>query len=256
MLRRQNATYNDGDATRTCKFCGRNHPQEKDCCPAWARTCRRCCKMGNKKVHTVDRCERTDEESTMVLDKGRYTKGPTYAEMWMNDKSVKFQINRGATVNILPQTYVSKDDIHPSDVTLHMWNRTTREVVGKTFATLVNPVNQTSYSVQFEVLEGNFTPLLPCSRTYATDNSELQLVQATSSNHDNKHIGWVCRRIRWRTRNPTGKRTPARGRGRKASPVSCQESASYTQTDAESWAWQNGWEGSHLSHREANWAVK
>ena len=111
-------------------------------------------------MHTVDRLERTDEESIMALDKGRYNKGPIYAEMWMNDKTVKFQIDSGATVNVLPQKYVKKEDIHPSDVTLHMWNRTTREVVGKTYATLVNPVNQTSYSVQFEVVEGNFTPLL------------------------------------------------------------------------------------------------
>ena len=111
-------------------------------------------------MHTVDRCGRTDEESIMALDKGKYTKGPIYAEMWMNDKSVKFQIDSGATVNVLPNKYVSKDDIHPCDVTLHMWNRTTREVIGKTLATLVNPVNQTSYSVQFEVVEGNLTPLL------------------------------------------------------------------------------------------------
>ncbi|KAK2192045.1 hypothetical protein NP493_40g06001 [Ridgeia piscesae] len=90
MQRSQNAIYSDGDATGTCKFCGRTHPQKKDCCPAWGRTCRRCagrnhfsncCQMGNKKVHTVDRCERIDEESIMVLDKGRYTKGSIYAEM-------------------------------------------------------------------------------------------------------------------------------------------------------------------------------
>ena len=27
MQRRQNATYSDGDSTRTCKFCGQTHPQ-------------------------------------------------------------------------------------------------------------------------------------------------------------------------------------------------------------------------------------
>ena len=84
--------------------------------------------MGNKKVHTVDRCERTDEESTMVLDKAD------------TPKAVEIRIN--------------------SDGTLHVWNRSTREVVGKTFATLFNPFNQTSYSVQFEVVEGNCSPLL------------------------------------------------------------------------------------------------
>jgi len=57
--------------------------------------------------------------------------------MWMNNKSVKFKIESGATVNALPQKYVSKDDIHLSDVTMHLWNRTTSEVIGKTFATLV-----------------------------------------------------------------------------------------------------------------------
>ena len=41
-----------------------------------------------------------------------------------------------------------------------MGNRSTRVVVGKTFATLVNPINQTSYFVQFEVVEGNCSPLL------------------------------------------------------------------------------------------------
>ena len=74
---------------------------------------------------------RTDEESTLALDKGRYTKGSIHAETWMNDKSVKFQIDSGATVNVLPQKYVSTDHIHPSDAILHMWNRTTREVIGK-----------------------------------------------------------------------------------------------------------------------------
>ena len=181
MQRRQNATYSDGDTKRTCKFCGRAHPQKKVCCLAWGRTCRRCggrnhfsncCKMGNKKVHTVDRCGRTDEESIMALDKGRYTKGRIYAEMWMNDKSVKFQIDSGATMNVLPKKYVSKDDIHPSDVTLHMWNRTTREVIGKTLATLVNPVNQTS-SVRSSRRKLYSSSGSTCSRKDGTNNSEL-----------------------------------------------------------------------------------
>ena len=125
MQRRQNATYSDGDTKRTCKFCGRTHPQKKVCCSAWGRTCRRCegrnhfsncCKMGNKKVYTVERCGRTDEESIMALDKGRYTKGPIYAEMWMNDKSVKFQIESRHEVPASVHAYFSmRDELAVSD---------------------------------------------------------------------------------------------------------------------------------------------
>ena len=64
----------------------------KTVAPAWGRTCRRCggrnhfsncCKMGNKKAHTMERCERTDEESIMALDKDKYAKGRIYAEKCM-----------------------------------------------------------------------------------------------------------------------------------------------------------------------------
>ena len=69
----------------------------------------------------------------------------------------------------------------------------------------------------------------PCSRKDETDNNKLQQFQTTSSCHDNKYV--VSRRIRWRTRNHTGKSTSSRGRGRKPCTESYQKSASYTQTE-------------------------
>ena len=61
----------------------------------------------------------------------KHSKSPIYAEMRLNRKSVKFQIDSVVTVNVLPHKYVNKDDIQASDVTLHMWNKITRAIIGK-----------------------------------------------------------------------------------------------------------------------------
>ena len=162
-------TPSDNDMLKSCKFCGRTHEHRKESCYAWGKTCHKCgkqnhfsncCQLGRKKVHHVTATSDSVDESIMGVHGAMSRKGPIYAELLLNNELVKLQVDCGATVNVLPEMHVNKDDIQASNVTLHMWNKTTRAVVGKTQANVVNPKTNKAYEVWFEVVQGDFTPLI------------------------------------------------------------------------------------------------
>ena len=47
-----------------------------------------------------------------------------YAQMLINEKPIKFHIDCGATVNVLPSKYVNNEDIQPTKRVLQLWNKT------------------------------------------------------------------------------------------------------------------------------------
>ena len=83
-----------------------------------------------------------------------------FAQMLINEKPVKFHIDCGAKVNILPSKYVNKDDIQPTKHVLQMWNETKLKPEGTCHVTIRNPRNCKKYSVEFIVIKENLTPLL------------------------------------------------------------------------------------------------
>ena len=83
-----------------------------------------------------------------------------YAQMLINEKPIKFHIDYGATVNVLPSKYVNKEDIQPTKRVLQMWNKTELKPEGVCRVTIRNPRNQKKYSVEFIIVKENLTPLL------------------------------------------------------------------------------------------------
>ena len=83
-----------------------------------------------------------------------------YAQMLINEKPIKFHIDCGATVNVLPSKYVNKEDIQPTKRVLQMWNKTELKPEGICRVTIRNPRNQKKYSVEFIIVKENLTPLL------------------------------------------------------------------------------------------------
>ena len=171
--------------TITCKFCARKHLRKKELCPAWGKTCslckrdnhfKQCCKFNKetRKVHALDDAhvygsnESLDSSGTesincveIAVNAVENTKGALFAEMMLDGKSMKFQIDSGATVNVLPRKYVTESTIQPHNLTLKMYNQSTLKAVGKTKVILRNPQNKKKYRVEFVVIEPNsFTPLL------------------------------------------------------------------------------------------------
>lgn len=170
--------------TITCKFCARKHLRKKELCPAWGKTCsickrdnhfKQCCKYNKekRKVHALDDYYMSDSDDSTdpsdtesincvgILNAVGDVKGALFAEMMLEGKALKFQIDSGATVNVLPKKYVPKATILPHNLTLKMYNQSTLRALGKTKIVLRNPTNKKKYRVEFVVIEpDSFIPLL------------------------------------------------------------------------------------------------
>ena len=161
----------------TCKFCGQQHIRKKESCFAWGKVCNKCkeknhfarfCKTKSKKrIHGVQPSDsESDTEMLLSVTSNEINavstkKGPVYAEMEIaRSGRIKFQIDCGATVNVIPWKYVQDHSLDESTASLHMYNMTTVKPVGKCRTILRNPETGKKYNVEFEVIKENFTPLL------------------------------------------------------------------------------------------------
>ncbi|KAK3731146.1 hypothetical protein QZH41_000004 [Actinostola sp. cb2023] len=190
------------DMKTKCRFCEGNHPQQKEKCPAWGQNCRkcsgrnhfaRCCKKTRSQVHgvTQDDSESDPEyigsvnttDSVCAVDHSphanQYPK-EVYAEMLIRDKSVKFQVDCGASINILPKEFIGDHAVSPTTKTLIMWNKTEVKPLGTARITVKNPKTGKKFSIEFVVVSGSVTPLIgfPSRTTNETDKDEtLQLLK-------------------------------------------------------------------------------
>ena len=80
--------------------------------------------------------------------------------MIVSGKPVNFQLDCGATVNILPVKYLNKQEMKPCENTLVMWNGTTVKPLGVSRLKVRNPKIGKNYSVEFIIVHENLTPLL------------------------------------------------------------------------------------------------
>ena len=184
-----------------CKFCTKTHAWNKLKCPAWGKTCSSCgmrnhfavaCKAkttppakakppvkvppprrNRKSVHAVGDSDSdeyvasVDVKERVCSVEDRYRKDKLFATMELNDQQVQFQLDSGATVNILPEETFKQlygEDSVPlldnAEVTLIMYNKTEEKPLGKKRVRVVNPKNGKKYSVEFVVVKGKCKPLL------------------------------------------------------------------------------------------------
>ena len=148
----------------SCKYCGQKHLKDKNQCPAYGAKCLKCgkynhfaakCKSNHRRTPRVNYVE---EDETFSEDdynistvthyigalNGEKTKDNVnakqlFATMNVNDKAnVKFQLDCGATCNLLPLKDYARAMGNPEDVylqkskaTLTMYNGTVMHPVGK-----------------------------------------------------------------------------------------------------------------------------
>ena len=73
----------------------------------------------------------------------------------MNNKPVKIQIDSGASINVLPEQYVSPVDRQTTSTVLRMYNKSIVKPLGESKLKVFNPANGHTYSVKFVVLPKN-----------------------------------------------------------------------------------------------------
>ena len=79
--------------------------------------------------------------------------------MLIGDKKVNFQIDCGASINIIPAKHASGHEIAATNKTLWMWNGSEVKPIGTTRIVLRNPKTRKKYSVEFAVVDSDLTPL-------------------------------------------------------------------------------------------------
>ena len=127
--------------TKTCKFSGKAHPFEKRKCPAWGTKCTKCsgrnhfaitCTAPTKKVYNLR--DKSSDDSDMeyitwivaqpemihaVTQEHDYP-NTIYTEMLVDKTEMKFQVDSGASVNVISVDFVADKKLEPTTKTLQM----------------------------------------------------------------------------------------------------------------------------------------
>ena len=111
-------------------------------------------------------------------DKKRIPK-EIYSEMLIDDKPIKFQVDCGSSINILPKDVVDSYNLALTSKTLIMWNKTEVTPLGTARVIVANPQNKKKYSVEFVVVTEKLTPLIGAR---AAQRMKLLTIQFQVSN--------------------------------------------------------------------------
>ncbi|XP_074655641.1 uncharacterized protein LOC141909154 [Tubulanus polymorphus] len=173
-----------------CRYCGAQHPRDRAFCSAWGKTCNNCglsnhfasvCKQ--PKGRKVNRIEQSDDDSEYESIQNVYSdkncvKNDIYAEMSIGGRSIRFQIDSGASANLIPIKYVKNiKEIRPTTKKLKMWNNSVLNPVGKIRLAVVNMHNKRRYSLEFIVVNERLTPII--------GSQSAQLMQLITVNNNN-----------------------------------------------------------------------
>ena len=158
----------------SCKICGYDHPLVKRKCPVWGKTCKRCngknhfakkCSKKNVPVYNIESEDGLEEISVVRIQAVKQR--AVFAEMLVNkqQRPICFQIDCGASANILPLKYAEGKELAPCSQTLVMWNGTKVKPIGSCALLVMNLRNSEKFKVRFVVVKENLTPLLGLNTT-------------------------------------------------------------------------------------------
>ena len=187
---------------KKCMFCGKLHVLDKRHCPAFGKECLKChrrnhfaevCKQANPQaiVHTVDMA---NEYVLVVNEQNRSTRTVT-ANMNIGRETLNFQLDSGATVNVLPESeYIrvtgdsNLQHLDRAESKLLMYNKTEVIPTGQRILTVKNPKNEETYKVHFIIVKSDCKPILGLRAVQhmqlITVNNENIAVVTTSKDDD------------------------------------------------------------------------
>ena len=183
-----------------CKFCGKKHMWKKEECPAWGKTCAKCggknhfagmCDKSpplsrqkrkgestsrgrrTSKVNMVEQHEASDSDDYCLwvesIDSVHDKEAPKkiFANLVLKDTPVKFQLDSGATVNILPveiyQEIVKDPELKHlanTSTTLVMFNNSELRSLGSIKMETRNPKNNDIHLTEYTVVSKGYRALL------------------------------------------------------------------------------------------------
>ena len=178
-----------------CIFCDKKHVKDRKQCPAWGKKCSTCHKLNHfaavckssskpktnkKQVKMVDLgssdedYEDDDEDEyvttleekesiDLLMQKSQQNK--VFATLMVNNIEEQFQLDSGATVNVMSDTTLSKlcgkvDQLDSCNTTLVMYDKSEVKAMGKKTLSVLNPKNNKKYTVLFIIVKGQCKSIL------------------------------------------------------------------------------------------------
>ncbi|XP_019614733.1 PREDICTED: uncharacterized protein K02A2.6-like [Branchiostoma belcheri] len=211
--------------TSVCKYCAKRHAANKEACPAYGKECASCgkrnhfaraCRSGETKQPRSGRSQAqgrkkplvhmlqeeavmtvTEEEKTYSMSGPRYAK-QVHARMALEGHLVTFQLDLGATCNVMPKHILDSNNIQYKTTgaqrVLTMYNNSQIVSEGETNLKMTNPKTWRRYVVNFVVIDSGSMPLLGSNaiqqigvvtvhydRILALSGSKPRLIQSTHS---------------------------------------------------------------------------
>ena len=162
-----------------CKFCGNTHEKNKLKCPAYGKKCKKCgkenhfavkCKTKVEKakkgrpVHTISESSESCEDIMIITEENKETVNQVeeahsksqhlFAGMLLDNKLVNFQIDCGATCNVIPiQLLNPNTQLDNTEKVLVMYNKSRLCPLGKCKVKIRNPRNDKLYRLEFQVVD-------------------------------------------------------------------------------------------------------
>ena len=170
----------DIEKNRECKYCGRRHEGQREKCPAFGKKCLKCSKMNHfakkclakSKVNAItmeSNSDADDDEYCLIINsnveyeiinnhsvKEQKSQKKLFATFHVEGKPAKFQLDSGATCNVIPVDLLAdKRKLNSTRKVLAMYNNTIVKPLGQCRLALTNPRNAIEYDVDFVVVDGN-----------------------------------------------------------------------------------------------------
>ena len=202
--------------TKTCLYCGRQHEMIKEKCPAYGKMCNKCKKQNHfavccgktrpstspatSQVKSFSEGDGDSDEAEYYEVKtltelpdavhtvGKQPKRKLFAAMTINKSNIQFQLDSGATCNVITSKILQDTgcnaEIVPSGTVLSMYNGSTVKATGHCKVKMINPKNKKKYLVNFMVVDDSkcVTPILG-----NVASQQMELIKVLNENISSVH---------------------------------------------------------------------
>ena len=155
-----------------CQYCGRQHDTGKSSCPAYGKTCNAC----NRKNHfasvcksktkpTVYQLEDDADQDTEILALDSHPTSRCYSRLNVAGRSVRFMMDSGSSVNLLPASLVSQlgpaaRNVRRPEANLRMFDGTLLQTDGMVILPVSHPTTGQSEQLTFYIATKHKQPLI------------------------------------------------------------------------------------------------
>ena len=183
------------------KFCGYKHERLREKCPAWGKECKLCkslnhfaskCRQKSRhtqqhRVHLLDKD--TDSENEIMVVNNSSTKSKIFAQMTLADRSLRFQVDSGATCNVISKSDLpAATAITESVKVISLYNKSTMTSLGSSELCVTNPKNGASYNMTFVVIDAEVTPIIGSQSAQEMNLLKIQYQNILKIDDDNKTL--------------------------------------------------------------------